>query len=402
MGGTREQQQRPKEQAKAFEAASKVVDGALRASGRTLDASTRIRYIQGVMQSLATGTLPDEATREITSALSGQTTDQAATSIFDTIRKENAPQKKPGQPGPPSQGGDPVANLRAVYATLSGSMPSPGDYPDAASYEADYSDWETHITSVASQLKAARELASGITRLEDNTIITKADYNALDDFAKAQVDRYIQKQNTDLEDAYNATMNALDLSEFTTARSGVAAQNDKLTNDFANKTSALTTSLAYDRETGDNAARKVSRMVSGQQEARQRADYVSTTDLAAAPKATGGKTSFTANDFGGLLGDYAYSVGVDPNAEAVRYPTTININPRGLLDEYDTRAGVGGPLPAIPDMVTQAAQLPQAPTLLDIPQGAPTLRRPSAPVYAPLPAQADQRSYTAARLGILD
>lgn len=373
-----------KKQGELYDDATKVVDGVLRNSGRALDASTRLRYINGIMQSLATGTTTDEAQRELASAISGQTVDQQATSIFDTIRKENAPKQPTQRPGQANL--EPVKVLQTAYRTLANSRPDPDDFPDEGSYDSEYSFWDEQMTSISGQLKAARELASGITRLEDNTIITKADYDALDDFAKAQVDRYIAKQNTDLENAYNATMNALDLSEFTTARAGVKDQNQKIIDDFANKTSAVTTSLSFDRESGDSAARKVSRMLNGQQESRQRADYVSSTDLAAAGKATGGKTSFSANDFGGILGDYASSVGLDPNAAAVRFPTTININPRGLLDEYDTRAGVGGALPIIPDLVTQAASLPQAPTLLDIPQGGPALRRPTMPPAYALPS----------------
>lgn len=169
--------------------------------------------------------------------------------------------------------------------------------------------------------------------------------NSLDPQARAQADAINQQtwtgiQNTYLKDQYG--LNA-----------------DRITSLFNSQVAGVNSSLSYDQNALTRANSLINRQLAGKQEADARAKFVTDTLTSLAPWATGGKTEFTGNDFGAIGAEFAKAAGMDPNATALKFPGSVTVNPSSLLDLYDQQMGTSGPLPGVPDMLTNPSLLGQ-------------------------------------------
>lgn len=135
------------------------------------------------------------------------------------------------------------------------------------------------------------------------------------------------------------------------------SDKDSAQQDFNNTTTTFNSKIALDQANIQTAAAALSRWVQGLQESRSRAQMV--TDAQEQVRKYGttpGKTEFSYKDLGRDL--FAAKMGLDPNAVSMRYGGTQTLDPRGILDSFDTQLGVSGELPAIPGMTTTAADVP--------------------------------------------
>lgn len=169
--------------------------------------------------------------------------------------------------------------------------------------------------------------------------------NSLDPQARAQADAINQQtwtgiQNTYLKDQYG--LNA-----------------DRITSLFNSQVAGVNSSLSYDQNALTRANSLINRQLAGKQEADARAKFVTDTLTSLAPWATGGKTEFTGNDFGAIGAEFAKAAGMDPNATALKFPGSVTVNPSSLLDLYDQQMGTSGPLPSVPEMLTNPSLLGQ-------------------------------------------
>lgn len=306
--------------------------------------------------------------------------------------KPGATPANPG--GTPAANADPIANLESGLRAYASSMPDPSHYKnpdgtlDDAQYRAELADWFSAMGEMQKTLTGFREARAGITKLADGTIVTQDAFDKMDPMAQAQVRQFMQSNNDVLTNAYNKTMNDIGLTEYALPRDATKDANAIKQARFANTATAQAGKIAYDTLNTDRATKELNRELSGRADSYNRTKLVTDTMAAAAPWATGGKTEFTGNDFGGLLSGLLQqsNPGSDRNAVALRFPSSIRLDPQGLLAANDAAAGVGGRLPVIPQLISMPADAAAAPSLLDMPNTPPpVLRRPNAPTLVPMP-----------------
>lgn len=243
--------------------------------------------------------------------------------------------------------------LQGVLDDYIGTRPDPTDSqfdptsPDYSGFQ--YSDallqWATGITSLSDLSASARAQSLGQVILPDGTVIPTGDLPP----------GYAEQFDRANRNVVNQTLNDMMLKqdEIATARKQA---------DFENRMTQFDAAGARDQLNLRKAEDDLSRYISGLQESRNRADLIQSTKLAASPYATeGGKRSFSANDFGGALSALAGQAGIDPNAAAISYPTTINYDPLGDMSALDSVFGVTGALPGTPSLEQNGMQIPGAP-----------------------------------------
>jgi len=92
---------------------------------------------------------------------------------------------------------------------------------------------------------------------------------------------------------------------------------------------------------------------------------------------SGGKTKFTAADFGGALAALAGQAGVGANDTLISYPGFQSMNPGADLAAYDQAGGVSGPAPSIAaPTFTGGNALPTVASYASAPPAAPTFTAP--------------------------
>lgn len=127
-------------------------------------------------------------------------------------------------------------------------------------------------------------------------------------------------------------------------------------------------------ETGLTAsAQAIDRVLMGLQESRNRSGFVTDTLSANAGMMTGplgqGKTSFSAEDFGGI-GTYISDIMGFGDNPFLNLTGSVGIDPQGLLNQYDRELGIQGGIPGpyvpsqTPDDVPSAPQFDRPPNLI--------------------------------------
>jgi hypothetical protein len=236
-----------------------------------------------------------------------------------------------------------------------------------------------------------KEEKAGIFRMEDGQIITRAQMDQLDPGSRAQVESYIANKNIEQENTFNQILNELQLTEFTTGQNSAGMENSRRSSDFQNQMETYREQIGLDQANQDTASKRVARQLDGMSEARQRADTAMQALMAAAPWGTSnGKTSFSANDLGAGVAGLSRLGNVDPSAPLLNFTGVQTVDPNSMFDFYDQQMGVGGPLPQIPDLMTQPGQIPQAPSSIPIRQGSPSFLTPQAPVPTPMPSTTNE------------
>lgn len=376
--------------------AKQVVDDVIARLGVQVPADRKTADIADITRLIRMGGTPESIAAEYAKAIGGKDIQKQGNDVLAGITKRAG---GGGSAAAPAQttGGDGTLSMQQQQALVDAGVtatlqhkPKPTDPkyandPDA--YAAADAEWQSWFALVLKNQQAYHDSAAGITRLQDGTVITKAQYDGLDPVAKQQVDAWVSDQNRKREDDYSKIVNDLGLKEFDIRRQGALDANTAKIQQQTAANSRTATQIAYDQASTANAAQKVNRAVNGQQENRERSKFITDTQAAAAPLTTGGKTDYQASDFGGLLEGLAAMAGQPAGATLFHVPTTVHLDPAGLLAGMDTASGVGGPLPAIPNMVTDPSTIAAAPSLESIPRSAPNFRYPAPPRMVTMPGQ---------------
>jgi hypothetical protein len=263
--------------------------------------------------------------------------------------------------------------------------------PNAPYYEADIQAWRGLLQDTMAYAEYKKEEKAGIFRMEDGQIITRAQMDQLDPGSRAQVESYIANQNIERENSFNNILNELDLTEFTTGQNSAGMENQRRSTDFQNQMEGYREQIGLDMANQNTASKKVDRQLSGMQEASSRAATAMDALLKAAPwGTTNGKSSFSPADLGGAVSSMARFGGIGANDPLVNFTGTQTIDPNAMFNFFDQQMGVSGPLPQIPDLMTQPGQIPQAPGSIPIQQGSPSFARPQAPVPTPMPSATNE------------
>lgn len=277
------------------------------------------------------------------------------------------------------------------------TVPDPKDpiyAGDLAAYRADVAEWTKTITEAQQNARLSTQLELGILELPDGTLLDVHDPNVEQDPALAsQMAAYFANQEGKVRDAYAATLNQLDLTEYAGATAATTANNATLSRNFQDQLDLHRERVSTGQANQDTAVKQISRMIQGQQENRARASSAEEQLSAAAGFGSpDGKTSFSGQDLGGGVAGLAKLAGLAPNAPLLNFTGTRQTDPLGMMAQLDAEKGVGGALPEIPGLGVDASMLPAR-----APQGAavggpPQLRRPGAPVIPsrPAPASATQ------------
>lgn len=383
------------ENAAASAKAKQLVDDVISRLGVQVPADRRTADIADLTRLIRMGGTPESLAAEYAKAIGGKDITKQGTDILGGITKR-AQGEKAAPAGTPDTTGTitPAQQQALIDANVTATLqhkPKANDPKyanDPAAYAADDAEWQTWMQSALKTQQAFHDSAAGITRMQDGTIVTKAQYDALDPVARQQVDAVIADQNAKREQDYSNIVNTLGLKEYDIRRQGALDANTTKIQQQTAANAKTATQIAYDQANTANAAQKVNRSIAGQGENRQRASYITDTLKDAAPMATeAGKTDYSAGDYGGLLEGLAAMAGQRPGATIFRTPGTVHLDPSGLLAGMDTARGVDGPLPGIPDMVTDPSTIAAAPRLEDIPRNAPTLRYPTPPQMVRMPGQ---------------
>ena len=298
-------------------------------------------------------------------------------------------------------GGGGTANGFDTQTFLNGvlsAMPKPGQYKDvtdasgtytaAQQYQDDYGVWLENYQQALTIAQAQEELGAGLTRMQDGTIVSQADFAMLDPQAQAQVQARQGQMQIDLDNAWSDIVNKYGLTEFQTKQGAIESENQRRSTDFQNRMSEFDTRLGLDQMNQDTAAKQVDRQIAGMQESRGRAGLIQDAmDKAAGWATSGGKTSFTPADLGEAMKVIAQFGGIGANAPFLNFTGTRTIDPQALLTAQDEALGVTGQLPQIPNLLTQPGQIPQAPGTMPVPVTPPQLLYPQAPAQMPVSQQ---------------
>jgi hypothetical protein len=292
--------------------------------------------------------------------------------------------------------------IDALLSSLIENQPQPGDftdevqngtvvYPATEQYQDALSSWMTSLQSAAQLRQSFAEEEAGMFRMEDGQIITREQMDGLDAGSRAQVEAYIANKNIERQNAFNQIVNELDLTEFTTGQNSAGMENQRRSTDFQNQMEGYREQIGLDMANQNTASKKVDRQLSGMQEASSRAATAMDALLKAAPwGTTNGKSSFSPADLGGAVSSMARFGGIGANDPLVNFTGTQTIDPNAMFNFFDQQMGVSGPLPQIPDLMTQPGQIPQAPGSIPIQQGSPSFARPQAPVPTPMPSATNE------------
>lgn len=262
-----------------------------------------------------------------------------------------------GQAAPENPYRTKAADLKGALSTLGGLMPdpeSPGYQADPEQYGLDFQTWLQSYLDTSDAYAAMQQGAFGYVTLPDGTMMPTGDMTPQ------------QRQIWDAasEAKYQNTMNALGLQQ-----ANLVA--DRAQAGFNNQMDRIATAGRIDDTRLRKSEQDIQRSLSGKGESRSRADLVSDTKLRAAPYATsGGKTSFSGNDMGSLLGEYSRFAGIDPNSSLLNYTGTTMVDPESDMARYDELFGVGGELPGSASLLsgTEGFEIPGVPDLGAVPQ----------------------------------
>lgn len=249
-----------------------------------------------------------------------------------------------------------AGGLKEALGTLQGMMPdanSPGYVADPGQYAVDFNQWLQMFLDTSDAYQAMQQSAFGYVTLPDGSILPTGDLSP--------EQRAIFDQANEAK--YQNALNALGIQQ-----ANLVA--DRAQAGFNNQLSRIQSAMNLDDTRLRKAEAQISRQLSGMGESRDRASLIANTKLQAAPYATqGGKTSFSANDLGSLLGEFAAFTGVDPNSSLLNYQGTSMVDPEADMQRFDSLLGVGGALPDLPSLLSEGDgfAIPDVPDLGPLP-----------------------------------
>lgn len=250
-----------------------------------------------------------------------------------------------------------AGSLKDALGTIQGMMPdanSAAYQADPEQYAIDFQTWLTMFLDTSDAYQAQQQAAFGYVTLPDGSILPTGDLTP--------EQRAIFDQANEAK--YQNALNSLGLQQ-----ANLVA--DRAQAGFNNQLTRIQTAMNLDDTRLRKAEGQINRQLSGMGESRDRASLIANTKLQAAPYATqGGKSSFSANDLGSLLGEFAAFSGVDPNSSLLSYQGTSMVDPEADMQRFDSLLGVGGALPDLPSLLSEGDGfgIPDVPDLGAIPQ----------------------------------
>lgn len=249
-----------------------------------------------------------------------------------------------------------AGGLKEALGTIQGMMPdanAPGYVAEPGQYALDFQTWLQMFLDTSDAYQAMQQSAFGYVTLPDGSILPTGDLSP--------EQRAIFEQANEAK--YQNALNALGIQQ-----ANLVA--DRAQAGFNNQLTRIQSAMNLDDTRLRKAEAQINRQLSGMGESRDRASLISNTKLQAAPYATqGGKTSFSANDLGSLLGEFAAFSGVDPNSSLLNYQGTSMVDPEADMQRFDSLLGVGGALPDLPSLLSEGEgfAIPDVPDLGPLP-----------------------------------
>lgn len=228
-----------------------------------------------------------------------------------------------------------------------------GTYFDNTRYKASLDKYETDLKNAVTLWGTFGKQAAGFTTLPDGTIIPNGDVTP---DVRTAVDRNNARAAAKLFNDYA-------LQDYNLARQYTGDQNDLEQVDFDNALSVVTKKLSLDQTNLEQSGQAIDRALTGLQESRARAQTIGDQTLKAAPYATApGKTSFSGQDLGAIAMAYANMTGLG-GGPLINYPTTVSVDPQGLMSQFDQMFGVGGSIPQPAQPITVPGDIPMRPPM---------------------------------------
>lgn len=271
--------------------------------------------------------------------------------------------------------------LRTLMDAIIEQMELPPDWQtDASGFRYDANELSRAqafeaFPAVAREYRAMAEFESGRMTLDDGTVITQEMLNDPDPYVAAQWKQMWEGRRQQLENSAVNMFNEWQLDQYALDRESAQAENSRRTAEFNAAMTSIRERLARDQISLQQAQQEVDRILKGQQESRARADFETSTQLTAAPWATGGKTAFSPDDVG--MGRLAQLGGIrDTSAPVIRYPGSTTVDPRGAIQYWDERGNVVGGTRPTPELSVSDADIPRGVSLGALPS-APRLAQPN-------------------------
>lgn len=275
--------------------------------------------------------------------------------------------------------------LQLVIQAQLEAQPVPDDYEYPEDYSADAATWAQGITEVLGLQQKARESKAGLIRIDDNTVIPESLLASLSPGERAQVDYIRQLNDAKLDNEYATIVNKYQVEQYDRALDRTKLEDDRRQREFDNQRRIAADAMDADRFDLEQAVANVNRSLQGLAEGRSRAGQIEEDRMAAAAYGTtGGKTDFSAADFGGLTSAMAQRAGLNPQASLFRFPGSYTVDPEATLARQDARLGVSGQIPGLPQGGTSARSLfpgavPSSGALPDLPSLMPPPALPRRP-----------------------
>lgn len=323
-----------------------------------------------------------ESGAEVTEAMMAafeQENPTAAAAFLDVVAEESGAGGAAQATGEVPAGFENMTTAQALQAAAMEAIRQGFEDPTAGTFE-----------QVPALLRAAQDatlLESGSVKLDDQTLITSDMLNHPDPLVRAQYEQAFLTRQHEIEEQSRIALNAYNLDEYTLGRQRALDMDATAIAQHNAELATVRERLARDEISIEQASTEIDRILSGQQESRARADLITSSQQAAAPYGTtGGKSSFTGADLGAGATATLRQLGhANPGqAEAIRFPGTITMDPARLMAEGDAALGVDRPLPEIPQISVSDADIPRAPRLsgtssvplpqLTGPKGVPTIQ----------------------------
>ena len=362
--------------------AQALIDASLEGANVSVDYN---RLVPLVMKALdAPGVKPEDVVGEL-HKMAGIDPEKRAKSALAAIGSGGAEQVGPEEPKRPGAAGTPVQGLKAAYDAATQTFLN-------AKTPVERGTAQIELDAIQKSYANALNLEAGQVTLKDGTIITSAMLHDPDPAKAAQYQQAYAAAQTDIENSNAKMLNQYGLDAYNLATGRVAAGNATAIQQYNAEIASIRERLARDEISITQASTDVSRAVQGLQESRSRTQQELDTVAKFAPTGTvGGKTDFTGNDLGGAVAQVQRQGGADPNSSVIKFPGYISLNPQAANARNDMALGVNGPLPKIPGLSVQDADIPRAPQLASVgsialpqltaPKPVPVIRIPGQPNY---------------------
>ena len=205
------------------------------------------------------------------------------------------------------------------------------------------------------------------------------------------------------EQGYTDRLNELAQLRWTLLNTHEQQEFDRLNQEYENEVQKFQNNLSLYGVDMDRAVADLDRWFGVREQNESRANLITQSQFEAQPWAIpeGHNGQFGASDFGGLAESIAEFAGLDPSQATMNFPTTMTIDPEGVMNRFDEAGGVGGQAPTIPGLPFGYEDVPGTPSLPGFTPFDPnSLTDPSQPPEFPAPPNLGQNWAPPPNLGV--